>query len=99
MAESSGAVEQSKLLAKNYALSAITLSLPCQLSLPSTELNLSPEERRLFAQVFSAADTEGIGVVTGDVALRFFPEKTKLPSETLGEVSPSCNHSSVAAIG
>ena len=26
-------------------------------------------------------------MVTGDVALRFFPERTKLPAETLGEVS------------
>lgn len=49
-------------------------------------LNLSPEEKRLFGQVFTAADTENIGVVTGDVALKFFPERTKLPSETLGEV-------------
>ncbi|MCJ1387255.1 hypothetical protein MMC18_000095 [Xylographa bjoerkii] len=49
-------------------------------------LNLSPEERRLFGQVFSAADSDNLGVVTGDVALRFFPEKTKLPSEILGEI-------------
>ncbi|MCJ1353862.1 MAG: hypothetical protein MMC33_003849 [Icmadophila ericetorum] len=49
-------------------------------------LNLSPEEKRLFGQVFAAADTENIGVVTGDVALKFFPERTKLPSETLGEI-------------
>lgn len=50
-------------------------------------LNLSPDERRLFARVFSAADTESLGVVTGDVALRFFPDRTKLPPETLGEVN------------
>ncbi|MCJ1432134.1 hypothetical protein MMC27_001490 [Xylographa pallens] len=49
-------------------------------------LNLSPEERRLFGQIFSAADSDNLGVVTGDVALRFFPERTKLPSETLGEI-------------
>ncbi|MCJ1382681.1 hypothetical protein MMC17_005794 [Xylographa soralifera] len=49
-------------------------------------LNLSPEERRLFGQVFSAADSDNLGVVTGDVALRFFPERTKLPSEILGEI-------------
>ena len=51
-------------------------------------LHLSPDERRLFGQVFSAADSENLGVVTGDIALKFFPERTKLPSETLGEVSP-----------
>ncbi|MCJ1314216.1 hypothetical protein MMC25_007896 [Agyrium rufum] len=49
-------------------------------------LNLSPEERRLFGQVFSAADSDNLGVVTGDVALNFFPGKTKLPSEVLGEI-------------
>lgn len=49
-------------------------------------LNLSAEEQRLFTQVFSAADSDSLGVVTGDVALKFFPERTKLPSEVLGEV-------------
>ena len=52
-------------------------------------LNLSPEERRLFGQVFSAADSDNLGVVTGDVALKFFPDRTKLPSEVLGEVRGS----------
>ena len=49
-------------------------------------LHLSPEERRLFGQLFSAADTEKINVVTGEVAVKFF-EKTRLPSDVLGEVS------------
>jgi hypothetical protein len=40
----------------------------------------------VFKQIFNAANPDGIEVVTGDVALRFFPEKTKLPSEVLGEV-------------
>jgi epidermal growth factor receptor substrate 15 len=53
----------------------------------SPNLNLSPEEQRLYTQIFSAADSEGIGVVTGDIALKFLPERTKLPSEALGEVS------------
>lgn len=48
-------------------------------------LQLSPEERRYFGQLFSAADTDKIGVVTGEVAVKFF-EKTKLPPATLGEV-------------
>ena len=60
-------------------------------SLGHPNLNLSPEERQLFGQVFSAADTDKIGVVTGDVALKFFPDKTKLPSEILGEVGTSCS--------
>lgn len=48
-------------------------------------LHLSPEERRLFGQLFSAADTEKIGVVTGEVAVKFF-EKTRLPPDVLGEI-------------
>ncbi|KAL8830484.1 MAG: hypothetical protein Q9170_005713 [Blastenia crenularia] len=48
-------------------------------------LQLSPEERRYFGQLFSAADTDKIGVVTGEVAVKFF-ERTKLPPATLGEV-------------
>lgn len=49
-------------------------------------LHLSPEERRYFGQLFSAADTDKLGVVTGEVAVKFF-EKTKLAPATLGEVS------------
>jgi hypothetical protein len=63
---------------------SLTMFRPCA-ELP--DLNLSPEERRLFAQVFAACDTNDLGVVTGDVALKFFPGKTKLPSKILGEVS------------
>lgn len=48
-------------------------------------LHLSPDERRLFGQLFSAADTDNIGVVTGEVAVKFF-EKTRLPPTVLGEV-------------
>jgi epidermal growth factor receptor substrate 15 len=44
----------------------------------------------VFGQLFAAADTDNIGVVTGEVAVKFF-EKTKLAPATLGEVwfSPS----------
>ena len=48
-------------------------------------LHLSPEERQYFGQLFAAADTDKIGVVTGEVAVKFF-EKTRLPPTTLGEV-------------
>lgn len=50
-------------------------------------LQLSSEERRYFGALFSAADTDKIGVITGEVAVKFF-EKTKLPPATLGEVCP-----------
>lgn len=48
-------------------------------------LNLTSEEKRVFYQLFQAADTTNLGVVTGEVAVPFF-EKTKLPPDTLGLV-------------
>jgi len=48
-------------------------------------LNLTPEEKRVFGQLFRQADTENIGVVTGEVAVKFF-EKTRLEPRVLGEV-------------
>lgn len=51
-------------------------------------MNLSPEEKRVYGLVFHQADTESVGVVTGEVAVQFF-EKTRLDSRILGEVSPS----------
>lgn len=53
---------------------------------PANALNLSPEEKRVFGQLFQQADTENIGVVTGEVAVKFF-EKTRLDPHVLGEVS------------
>ncbi|KAL2868699.1 EF hand domain protein [Aspergillus lucknowensis] len=46
-------------------------------------LNLTPEEKRVFYQLFQAADTTNLGVITGEIAVPFF-EKTKLSPETLG---------------
>lgn len=48
-------------------------------------LNLTPEEKRVFYQLFQAADTTNLGVITGEVAVPFF-EKTQLAPETLGLV-------------
>ena len=49
-------------------------------------LNLSPEEKRVYGQLFRQADTDSVGVVTGEIAVKFF-EKTRLDSRVLGEVS------------
>jgi DNA replication initiation complex subunit (GINS family) len=49
-------------------------------------LNLTPEEKRVYGQLFRLADSENVGVVTGEVAVKFF-EKTRLDSRVLGEVS------------
>ena len=57
-------------------------------SLPGSRqpnLNLTPEEKRVFYQLFQAADTTNLGVITGEVAVPFF-EKTRLPPEHLGLV-------------
>jgi epidermal growth factor receptor substrate 15 len=49
-------------------------------------LNLTAEEKRVYGQLFRQADTESVGVVTGEIAVKFF-EKTRLDSRVLGEVS------------
>ncbi|KAJ5727633.1 hypothetical protein N7493_005453 [Penicillium malachiteum] len=48
-------------------------------------LNLTAEEKRVFYQLFQAADTTNLGVITGEIAVPFF-EKTHLPGGTLGEI-------------
>ncbi|KAI9669217.1 MAG: hypothetical protein M1817_004712 [Caeruleum heppii] len=54
-------------------------------ALAHPNLNLTPEEKRLFGQLFQAADTENVGVVTGEVAVKFF-EKSRLEPRVLGEI-------------
>lgn len=49
-------------------------------------LNLNVEEKRVYGQLFRQADTESVGVVTGETAVKFF-DKTRLDSRVLGEVS------------
>ncbi|ODH45760.1 hypothetical protein GX48_08160 [Paracoccidioides brasiliensis] len=46
-------------------------------------LNLTPEEKRVFYKLFQAADKTNLGVITGEVAVSFF-ERSNLPAETLG---------------
>ena len=48
-------------------------------------MNLSPEEKRLYGQLFQEADTDKLGIVTGEIALKFF-QRTKLDFALLGEV-------------
>lgn len=40
----------------------------------------------MYGHLFRQADTESVGVVTGEIAVKFF-EKTRLDSRVLGEVS------------
>ncbi|PSR80060.1 hypothetical protein BD289DRAFT_455529 [Coniella lustricola] len=48
-------------------------------------LNLTADEKRVYGQLFRQADTDNVGVVTGELAVKFF-EKTRLDSRILGEV-------------
>ncbi|CEF86522.1 hypothetical protein SNK03_011118 [Fusarium graminearum] len=48
-------------------------------------LNLSPDEKRTYGQLFRQADSESVGVVVGEIAVRFF-HKTGLDSRILGEI-------------
>lgn len=55
------------------------------LFLAAPNLNLTPDEKRVYGQLFRQADTDSVGVVTGEIAVKFF-EKTRLDSRILGEV-------------
>ncbi|KAH7073927.1 hypothetical protein BKA63DRAFT_416407 [Paraphoma chrysanthemicola] len=48
-------------------------------------LNLTPDEKRIFQYLFQQADTEKLGVITGEIAVKFF-ERTKLAPAVLGEI-------------
>ncbi|RKU42927.1 hypothetical protein DL546_003532 [Coniochaeta pulveracea] len=49
------------------------------------KLNLTAEEKHVYGQLFRQADTDGVGVVTGEIAVKFF-DKTRLDSRVLGEI-------------
>ncbi|ODA82138.1 hypothetical protein RJ55_00644 [Drechmeria coniospora] len=51
----------------------------------SLNLNLTPEEKRVYGDLFKQADPENLRVVTGDAAVSFF-DKTRLDSRVLGEI-------------
>jgi hypothetical protein len=55
------------------------------------KLNLTVEEKKVYGQLFRAADPDGFGVVSGDVAVTFF-DRTKLPSDVLGQVGAVWSH-------
>ncbi|KAI5207598.1 hypothetical protein E4T38_03311, partial [Aureobasidium subglaciale] len=54
-------------------------------------LNLSADEKRYYGQLFQQADTDRLGVVTGEIAVRFF-EKTKVAPNVLGEIWQIADH-------
>lgn len=74
----------------SFACNVHQANLCCSPSLGAPNLNLSPEEKRIYGQFFRQADTDNVGVVTGEIAVKFF-EKTRLDSRILGEVCRSLN--------
>lgn len=48
-------------------------------------LNLSDQEKRAYAYLFNQADSDQLGVVTGERAVKFF-ERTKVSPSVLGEI-------------
>src|SRR5690606_31837978 len=60
----------------------------CSLGAPHHNIILTPDEKRVFGQLFTAAtvDTENRSVVTGEVAVKFF-EKSGLNPRIVGEVT------------
>ncbi|KAK6502989.1 hypothetical protein TWF481_008025 [Arthrobotrys musiformis] len=59
-----------------------------EITQPSTgqpNLVLTPEEKKVFGQLFQAADTQNLGVITGELAVKFF-EKSGLKPQVLGEI-------------
>jgi len=48
-------------------------------------VRLTPEEKKLYGQLFRIADSEQLGVITGGVAVEFF-KKSKLTPNVLAEV-------------
>lgn len=48
-------------------------------------LHLTPAEKTAFSHLFNLADTDSLGVITGERAVSFF-EKTHVPAPVLGEI-------------
>lgn len=71
---------------------------PLTVHVPHTaapNLNLTPEEKRVYGDLFKQADPENLRVVTGDAAVTFF-DKTRLDSRVLGEVGAGSREPSPA---
>ena len=55
-------------------------------ALPSPQpVRLTPDEKRLYGQLFRIADSGQVGVITGAVAVEFF-KKSRLTPSVLAEV-------------
>lgn len=50
----------------------------------ATAVRLTPDEKRLYGQLFRIADADHAGIITGNVAVEFF-KKSKLTPSVLAE--------------
>ncbi|KAI4762880.1 hypothetical protein E4T52_05114 [Aureobasidium sp. EXF-3400] len=75
----------SQYLSKSFAKTATDAPID------QNNLNLSADEKRYYGQLFQQADTDRLGVVTGEIAVRFF-EKTKVAPNVLGEIWQIADH-------
>jgi hypothetical protein len=62
---------------------------PCPQSLTvlaaHPKLNYTPDERKLFGQLFRECDESGTNIVTGDAAVKLF-QRSRIAEAVLGEV-------------
>ncbi|KAK6528738.1 hypothetical protein TWF694_003977 [Orbilia ellipsospora] len=68
---------------------------------PPPNLVLTAEEKKVFGQLFQAADTQNLGVITGELAVKFF-EKSGLKPQVLGEIwgiADTENHGLLTKVG
>ena len=56
-----------------------------KIATPTFKVGLTPEEKKLYTQLFKSLDPENTGVVTGEKARTTF-EKSGLPPSILGEI-------------
>lgn len=94
MAEIIGSQASGSLLSTTRSCSLLAVT---DLIIPGhPNLNLTPEEKRAYAQLLKEADPDGFGAVSGDVAVKFF-ERTKLPPDVLGQVR-RCSSPSISRL-
>ena len=73
------------MICKNPAMNQSHANSTC-FAIDEPKLKLTPDESRLFGQLFKEADSDSTGFVTGEVAVNFFG-RTNLPQQVLGAVS------------
>ncbi|CAR65527.1 DEHA2C03014p [Debaryomyces hansenii CBS767] len=61
---------------------------------PTFKVGLTPEEKKLYSQLFKSLDPEGTGIISGEKARSTF-EKSGLPPAILGEIWQIADHNNL----